>query len=59
MESIIPLALAIFAIWTVIVVRIWLHLLGVSRVIRGTFAAAEIACTIAGARRSTVRATPG
>ena len=49
-------ALPIFAIWIVIVVLIWLHLLGLSRVITGTFAVAEIACTIAMAAFSIVGA---
>src|SRR5262245_58236464 len=49
-------ALPIFTLWTLIAVLIWLYLLGVSRVITGTFGAAEIACTIAMAAFSIVGA---
>lgn len=39
-------ALAVFAFWLLIMTAIWLYLLGVARIITGTFSPAEIVLTI-------------
>lgn len=40
-------ALPIFLIWLFLMILIWLYLLGIAKVISGTFSATEIALTIA------------
>jgi hypothetical protein len=52
-------ALPIFAIWILISVLIWLYLLGVARVITGTFSPTEIICTIFMVGFSSIGAGPG
>ena len=39
-------ALPIFAIWTVLVVLIWLYVLGIARVVTGSFSPTELVCTV-------------